>query len=417
MNKLILALLAVAVSMPAIAEDPVAPESAGFAADRLSRIDATIERDIENDKLSGAVALVARDGKIVYHKAFGYADIDDRRRMDTDSIFRIASMTKAITSVGVMMLYERGHFQLNHPISMYLPEFSKPQVAVSFDEDGNVTETRPAIREIRIVDLLSHSAGISYGAFGGRLSPTYRKAEIIDGLTTANATVDQTMKVLAEQPLLFDPGERFEYGLNTDVLGYLIEVVSGKSLDRFFEDEIFGPLGMDDTHFYLPGDKAERLVTLYSDEGSLQPSTGTNGVITVDPNYPVNGARSYFSGGAGLSSTAYDYSRFVQMLLNDGELDGHRLLGRKSVELMRSARVDLDGDGDADFGLGFQVTGDLGQEGELSSPSAYAWGGVFNTSYWIDQEERLVAVFMSNVLPYTTDIRARFRTAVYQALQ
>jgi len=417
MTKLIPVLLALAVFQPALAADPIVPEASGFVADRLERIDDAIMRDVEADKLSGAVALVARDGRIVYHKAFGYADIEDRREMTTGSIFRIASMTKAITSVGVMILYERGYFQLNDPISRFIPEFANPVVAVSFDDDGNVTETRPAEREIRIVDLLTHSAGISYGAFNGQLSPTYRKAEIIDGLTTANATVDQTMKVLAQQPLLFDPGRRFEYGLNTDVLGYLIEVVTGKSLDQFFREEIFAPLGMNDTYFYLPDPKADRLVTLYSDSGELLPSNGSNGVITVDPNYPVNGARTYFSGGAGLSSTAYDYFRFIQMLLNGGELEGHRLIGRKSVELMRSARIDMDGDGDADFGLGFRVTGDLGQAGEISSPEAYAWGGVFNTSYWIDPEERLVAVFMSNVLPYRTDITARFRTAVYQALK
>lgn len=412
-----IALLTFVFIQPANAEDYVAPETAGFVSDRLLRIDDAIVRDIENDRISGAVALIARDGNIVYHKAFGHSNIANRDEMTTDSLFRIASMTKAITSVGIMMLYERGHFQLNDPVSRYLPAFAEPQVAVAFDDDGVITETRPATREIRIVDLLTHSAGISYGAFGGPLSPTYRSSEIVDGLTTADTTIAETMDVLAKQPLLFDPGERFEYGLNTDVLGYLIEVVSGKSLDRFFRDEIFEPLGMNDTYFYVPKEKANRLVTLYSDDEKFEPSDGTRGSITVDPNYPIAGARTYFSGGAGLSSTARDYFRFVQMLLNDGELDGHRLLGRKSVELMRSARIDMDGDGDADFGLGFLVTGDLGAAGEISSPSAYAWGGAFNTSYWIDPEERLVAVFMSNVFPYKTDIRARFRTAVYQALK
>ncbi|MGI9261751.1 MAG: serine hydrolase domain-containing protein [Woeseiaceae bacterium] len=389
----------------------------GFVDERFARIDAVIEKDIEDDKISGAVALVARDGKVVYHKAFGYSDIAAQDEMGTDAMFRIASMTKAITSVGVMMLYERGYFQLNDPVSKYLPQFAEPQVAVAYDDDGIVTETRPAKREIRIVDLLTHSAGISYGAFGGPLSPTYRAAEVSDGLTTANLTVAETMAVLAKQPLQFDPGERFEYGLNTDVLGYLVEVVSGKSLDEFFKDEIFEPLNMQDTFFYIPDDKANRLVTIYSDNETLEPSDGTSGTITVDPNYPIRGARTYFSGGAGLSSTASDYFRFVQMLLNNGELDGNRLLGRKSIELMRSPRIDMDRDGDADFGLGFSVTGDLGAAGEISSPSAYAWGGAFNTSYWIDPEERMVAVFMSNVFPYKTDIRARFRTAVYQALE
>lgn len=390
----------------------------GFIDARLARIDAVIERDIENEKISGAVALVARDGKVVYHKALGYADIGDRREMTTDAIFRIASMTKAVTSVGVMILYERGHFQLNDAISKYLPEFAEPRVAVAFDDDGKVTETRPAKREISIVDLLSHSSGISYGAFGGPLSAAYKSAGIIDGLTIANLTLADSMPKLAAQPLLFDPGERFEYGLNTDVLGYLVEVISGKSLDRFFHDEIFAPLGMKDTYFYLPDDKANRLVTLYADVNGLKPSTGKEGdIILDDPDFPIKGAKTYFSGGAGLSSTAYDYFRFIQMLQNDGELDGERILGRKSVELMRIGRIDWDDDGAGDFGLGFQVTGDLGKAGEIGSPSAYAWGGAFNSAYWIDPEERLVAVLMSNVRPYDTDIRLRFRTAVYQALE
>lgn len=418
MKKLIPALIAVTYLSVASAAELAAPESAGFVPDRLLRIDEAILNDIENDRIAGAVALVARDGHIVYHKAFGKADIHAGREMTTDAIFRIASMTKAITSVGVMMLYERGHFQLNDAVSKYIPAFAEPKVAVSFDDDGRVTETRPASREIRIIDLLSHSSGISYGAFGGPLSAAYKEAEIIDGLTIARTTVADTMSRLAEQPLLFDPGEGFEYGLNTDLLGYLVEVVSGKSLDRFFRDEIFEPLGMNDTFFYLPRDKAGRLVTLYADVDGLRPSTGTEGdIILDDPDFPIAGARTYFSGGAGLSSTAYDYYRFLQMLQNGGELDGQRLLGRKSVELMRSARIDWDGDGDADFGLGFRVTGDLGEAGEISSPSAYAWGGAFNSAYWIDPEERLVAVFMSNVRPYNTDISARFRTAVYQALE
>lgn len=418
MKKILLSLFAVLLVQPALTEERVAPAAAGFVAERLLRIDDAIVRDIENDKIAGAVALVARDGNIVYHKALGYADIDARREMRTDHIFRIASMTKAVTSVGVMILYERGHFQLNDPVSKYLPVFANPQVAVAFDEDGRVTETRPATREISIVDLLAHASGISYGAFGGPLSRAYKAAEIIDGMTVADITLGDVMRRLAKMPLMFDPGDRYEYGLNTDVLGYLIEVISGKSLDQFFRDEIFEPLGMNDAHFYLPDNKADRLVTLYADVDGLKPSTGIEGdIILDDPDFPITGARAYFSGGAGLSATAYDYFRFIQMLQNNGELDGVRILGRKSVELMRSARVDLAGNGKPDFGMGFQLTGDLGSAGEIGSPSAYAWGGAFNSTYWIDPEERLVAVFMSNVRPYDTDIRLRFRTAVYQALE
>jgi CubicO group peptidase (beta-lactamase class C family) len=226
--------------------------------------------------------------------------------------------------------------------------------------------------------------------------------------------------LLAQQPLLFEPGTKWQYGLNTDVLGRLIEVVSGQPLDEFFEQHILGPLGMNDTYFYLPDDKRDRLVTLYAHvEGQgLVVSKGDESEIKLDnPNYPVEGARTYFSGGAGLSSTAYDYARFIQMLLNEGQLDGMRVLSRKSVELMRTARFDYDGDSFPDIGLGFSVVGDLGKHGELGSTGMYAWGGAFNTTFWIDPEENLVGVFMSQVRPVQSDITEKFTTLVYQALE
>ena len=391
----------------------------GFHDDRLDRIDAAIEAEIAAGKIPGAVALVARDGDIAYLKSFGYADIASGKAMQTDAIFRIASMTKAITSVGVMILYERGHFLLNDPVSKFIPEFADPVVATEFDDEGNVTATRPASREIRIVDLLSHSSGIVYGFIPNPLKKPYEDAGIIDGLTAKDIELSVVMKRLAEQPLLFDPGERFFYGLNTDLLGYLIEVVSGQPLDEFFAAEIFAPLGMTDTHFYLPADKADRLVTLYAEvDGRLRVSDGTEADIKLDnPRYPVEGARSYFSGGAGLSSTASDYGRFVQMLLNEGELDGNRVLSRKSVELMRSPRLPFPWAEGFSMGLGFDVIDDLGRFGDLGTEGAFGWGGAFNTSYWIDPAEGLVAVFMSQARPYTSTISQRFETLVYQALE
>ena len=291
-------------------------------------------------------------------------------------------------------------------------------LVVETGEDGLVTETRDAEREISIVDLLTHSSGIGYPFIPTPLQKTYKAVGVIDGITAADAKLAEGMALLAKQPIAFDPGNGYLYGLNTDVLGYLIEVISGKSLDRFFREEIFDPLGMVDTHFYLPDDKADRLVTLYADVGDLKVSDGTEDPLILDnPRYPVEGAKKYFSGGGGLSSTSTDYFRFVQMLLNEGVLDGKRLLSRKSVELMRAPRIDMDGDGNADFGLGFQVVGDLGQYGEIGTTGAYAWGGAFGTSYWIDPEEDLVAVFMTQVRPMTSDIRNRFRTMVYQALE
>jgi len=360
----------------------------GFVAERLDRIDVAIEAEIAAGRLPGVVALIVRDGKTVYHKSFGYADIASRTEMQKDSIFRIASMSKAVTSVGVMQLYEQGLFLLNDPVSKYIPAFSNARVLVSADEDGVILETRPAKREIRIIDLLTHSAGLSYAFIESPLQSVYKQHGIIDGLTEKDLTLAAQMERLAEMPLLFDPGSAWAYGLNTDVLGYLIEVISGKPLDRYFAEEIFAPLAMEDSYFYLPADKAERLVTLYAEVDGLQVSVGDESEIYLDnPNYPVEGAQTYFTGGAGLSSTAHDYARFIQMLLNDGELNGVRLLGRKSVEMMRTPRIDWDGDGDADFGLGFEV---IDVASELGSPGAYRWGGAFFTSYWIDPEERLV---------------------------
>ena len=239
-------------------------------------------------------------------------------------------------------------------------------------------------------------------------------------LTASNRKLENQIRLLAQQPLLFEPGSNFAYGLSTDVLGYLIEVISGQPLDQFFAENIIDPLGMVDTYFYLPEDKSARLATLYAEvpEQGLVVSKGTESDIKLDnPNYPIEGARSYFSGGAGLSSTAQDYGRLIQMLLDDGELDGARILSRKSVELMRTPRVDLDGDEIPDFGLGFVIVSDLGKRGELASVGNFAWGGAYYTSFWIDPSENLIAVFMSQGRPLSSDIDDKFKVLVYQALQ
>lgn len=396
------------------------PVRNGFIPERLDRIATAVNEVVEQGKIPGAVAIIARNGRVTYHESFGYADIVSKKPMTNDAIFRIASMSKAITSVGVMILYERGKFQLNDPVAKYLPEFANPQVISETDADGNITATVPAQKPIRIVDLLSHSSGISYSFVGSKLSKSYIEAGIIDGPTSLDYKLSEQMALLAQQPLLFEPGSAFTYGLSTDVLGYLIEVVSGKTLAQFIADEITGPLKMRDTAFYLSAEQADRLVTIYTEvpDKGLVAAKETELPITVgSADFPVEGAHSYYSGGAGLSSTAYDYARFIQMLLNNGELEGVRVLSRKSVELMHTPRIDWDGDGVADFGLGFQVLGDIGKEGELGSRGIFSWGGAFYTSYWIDPVENLVAVFMSQGRPMNTDIDNRFRTLVYQSLK
>jgi len=396
------------------------PGATGFISERLVRIDDAINAEISAGKIPGAVSLVFKDGKVAYLKSFGFADVDSKTPMQNDHIFRIASMTKAITTVAVMVLYEQGHFQLNDPVADYIPAFADMTVVSALDDDGNVSATVAATKSIKIIDLLTHTSGISYPFIPSSVQKSYVDAGIIDGITVRKITLASQMELLAEQPLLFEPGSDFAYGLSSDVLGYLVEVVSGRSLAQFFAEEIFVPLDMQDSFFYLPKEKAERLATLYAhveDRGLIVSQGNESSIILDDPLYPVVGARSYFSGGAGLSSTASDYGRFLQMLLNDGTLDGKRILSRKSVELMHAARVDWDGDQIPDMGLGFQVISDLGMSGEIGSVGSYSWGGAFNTSYWIDPSENLVGVFMSQARPVDSDIRAKFSTVVYQALE
>lgn len=395
------------------------PDDAGFDPGRLERIGVAVERAIDAREIPGAVVLIARNGTIAYFESFGFANVAARKPMRNDSIFRVASMTKAITTVGVMMLYERGYFLLSDPISKYIPGFAEPAVVIDVDDAGRVLKSRPAAREIRILDLLTHTSGIAYPLVPSRMNKAYIRAGIIDGFTSKPVDLESIVLRIAQQPLLFDPGSDFAYGLSTDVLGYLIEVVTGRSLDEFFRTEIFAPLDMRDTHFYLPPAKAHRLVTLYADPdgNGISPARGDEGDIPLDnPNYPIEGAKTYFSGGAGLSSTIVDYARFLQMLLNNGVFDGKRLVSRKSVELMRTARADRDGDGDPDFSLGFRVVNTLDEHTELSTPGAYSWGGAFYTYYWVDPEESLFVLFMSQVRPVQSNIRDLVNVLAYQAL-
>ena len=298
-------------------------DSTGFVQERLGRIDTVINAEISKGKIPGAVALVALNGKLAYFKSFGFSDIDTKTPMQKDNIFRMASMTKAITSVGAMILYERGLFQLNDPVSKYIPDFSDMQVISEVDGNGDISATVPASAQIKIVDLFTHTSGISYPFTPNSLQKPYVAAGIIDGMTSRNITLQAQMKLLAKQPLLFEPGSDYVYGLGLDLLGYLIEVISGKPLDQFFAEEIFTPLNMQDSHFYLPKAKVDRLVTLYAemDQVGLTVARGNESNINLDnPRYPAGDGQSYFSGGAGVSSTAYDYARFIQMLLNKGTL-------------------------------------------------------------------------------------------------
>jgi len=381
------------------------PESVGMSADRLARIDQMCTQAVSEGKIPGVVALVARDGKIVYHKAFGMADNKSGRALKNDDIFRIASQTKAITSTAVMMLWEAGMFRLDDPISKYIPEFKNPGVINSFNEKDSAFTTLPATSEITIRQLLNHTSGIGYGAIDGdhRFRKIYSKAGIIDAFTTKKVTIEENIKKLARLPLHHNPGEKYVYSEGLDVLGYFIEIVSGMPFDVFLRTRLFDPLGMDDTWFYLPEEKAHRLVSVQRQDSSgwsILPYT------FFDSDYPKTGARSFFSGGGGLSSTAMDYATFLQMYLNGGELNGTRILSRTTIKTIMGNQVgDLWGENPASFyGLAFSVVTKTGEsKGGLGSEGSFSWGGYFNTSYFADPEEKIIGILMKQTVDAESD--------------
>lgn len=394
---------------------PSSPTLVNVSAERLNRVDALIQQSIDKKEIAGAVALIARNGKIVYNKALGFSNVESKTPLRTDNIFRIASQTKAITSVAVMMLFEEGKLLLDDPISKYIPSYSKPVVLDKFNATDSSYTTVPAKREVTIRDLLTHTSGIDYAVIGSpAFKAIYAKAGIPVGFEGGTLTLKEAMERLGKMPLAHQPGERFTYGLNTDLLGYLVEIISGKKLDSFFQERIFQPLGMKDTHFFLPTSKHSRLVPIYTfDSNNRLIKYERNGVITAD--YPIRNS-SYFSGGAGLSSTITDYAMFLQMLLNGGVYNGKRLLARRTVELMTSNQIaELNVRTDK-FGLGFQITSEQGQAKLGVSKGSFSWGGYFGTTYWVDPKEKIVALIFIQQSPLRSDVHDKFRAAVYQSL-
>lgn len=388
------------------------PARAGFDAGRLGRLDAVIQAQVDQKKIAGVVLYVARDGQEVRHRGYGMSDLEAGKAMKTEAIFRIASMSKAVTSVAVMMLYEEGKLLLHDPVAKYIPEFKNSVVAVAPPEGspaGTKFTTVKAKRPIQIRDLLTHTAGLTYGT--GPAAALYKEAKL-DTWYFANkdATIGEEIKKLAALPLNGQPGEVYQYGYSTDVLGYLVEVVSGMPLDKFFAEKIFGPLKMVDSCFYLAPEKAGRLAPVYGVE---------KGVLgRGDQGDYVTGPRKCFSGGAGLLATAGDYGRLLQMLLNEGELDGVRLLSPKAVQLMRANHTGTKYAGDTGaFGLGFWVMQDVGFYGELGSVGAYGWGSAYFPQYLVDPKEKIVALMMTQLRPTGgSDLNQKFKVMMYQAL-
>ncbi len=399
---------------------PAPPESVGMSSERLARIDAMLQEKIDQGVIPGVVALVARNGKIVYHKAFGHSDTPAGKKMATDDIFRIASQTKAITATAVMMLWEEGKFNLDDPISKYIPEFKNARVLKSFHYGDTSYTTVPVVREITIRHLLTHTSGIGYGAIDGdeRFRLIFQKAGITDAFTTEKVVIADNVKKLASMPLHHQPGEGYTYGEGLDVLGYFIEIMSGKKFDRYLREHLFDPLGMNDTWFYLPREKAGRLVKVQipDGQGSWKPYEAAS---FFDLDYPIKGAQSFFSGGAGLSSTARDYATFLQMYLNGGELNGVRILSRTTVETIMANHVgDLWQGPDRYYGLAFGVLTESGKaKGGKGGEGLFDWGGYFNTQYFGDPEEKTIGILMKQTQGTSgDDTEMMFRLLIGQAI-
>jgi len=409
------AVLAAVLATPALAQEWVAPEDVGMSSERLERLTAVFQDYVNDGRLPGAVVRIHRAGDLVYEQAFGHRDLASGEPMESDDIFRIASQTKAIVSTAIMMLQEEGRLVIQYPVGVYLPEYMETTVAVPH-EDGEGYDVVPAERSITVRDLLTHTAGIGYGY--GPAEDEWVEAGIRGWyFAHLEEPIRETVRRMAALPMDAQPGERFVYGYNTDILGALVEVASGMPLDEYLRTRIFEPLGMTDTHFYLPADKADRLAVVYrgSPTEPLERSPESNGMN--GQGLYVDGPRTSFSGGAGLLSTAHDYARFLQAILNGGELDGHRILSPKSVGIMTANHVgDMMGAGSG-FGLGFQVVRDLGARGTIGSPGEFSWGGAYHSTYWGDFTEDLVVTYFTQVLPAPQlDDHATLRNLVYQAI-
>lgn len=396
---------------------PVNPESVGMSSARLQQIDKLLQQYTSKNYVPGAIALILRDGKVVYQKAVGLNDTDTKSPLQADAIFRVASQTKALTSLGVMLLFEEGKFLLDEPISKYLPAFKNQKVLATFNGQDSSYTTVPAQREVTIRHLLTHTSGISYAGIGSKeANAIYAKAKVPSGIGTPNYKLADAMNRLGGLPLMHQPGEKFTYGLNTDMLGYLIEVLSGQPLDKFMRARIFEPLGMDDTYFYLPAPKQNRLAVLYTEDNQKNTvkRVSQNG---QSPDYPkVNG--TYFSGGAGLSSTITDYAKFLQMMLNNGTYNGKQLISPATVRLMTTNQIGEVNQGDNKFGLGFGITTAKGAAKLGVTEGSYEWGGIFGTSYWVDPKEGIVALLYTQKYPNTTggSLGDKFKAMVYQSV-
>jgi CubicO group peptidase (beta-lactamase class C family) len=406
-----------AVSAHAASPDPLPrarPEDVGMSSERLANLTPVLKSYVDTQQVAGSVALVARRGKLVYFEAFGQQDRESRTPMRTDSIFRIASQSKAVVTAAAMMLVEQGKLGLTDPVSKYIPEFGDAKVAVPKDSGGyDVVKVK---RPITVHDLMTHTSGLSYG--NGPATDAWKNAGITGYyFADRNEPIGTTIAKMASLPLDAQPGEKWIYGYSIDVLGAVVERAAGKPLDEVLRTGVLAPLSMTDTAFYLPRDKKNRLTAVYGHTGTAPITRAPQDGAAGQGAY-VDGPRKSFSGGAGLLSTAGDYARFLQMMLNGGDLDGAHVLSRKTVELMTTDHLrDLAFRPGEGFGLGFSVLKDVGARGNPGSVGEYGWGGAYHSTYWVDPVEKLVVVYLTQLNPAgDTDDFAKLRTLIYQSL-
>jgi len=431
MVSLLFSLPLYAAKVPAKA---VPADLQGLSGERLARIDGLLSQAVQQQRVKGMVALVARNGKVIYHKAFG--QMDEGKAMQKDAIFRIASMSKPITAVAVMILWEKGLIELNDPVFKYIPEFKEIKVLqVDSREDKGYRLINPK-RPITIRHLLSHTSGISYGFWGQDFfADCYLENKVSDGLSVTEWTLEENIKRLAKCPILFHPGEAWEYGLSSDVLGYLVEKVSGMPFDKFLQENLFGPLKMKDTFFVVPKEKQGRLAAVYepSAGGGLaklnrkvveRAALSKTQSLIYDPFYSTSERHKYLSGGAGLHSTVEDYLRFCQMLLNGGKLENTRILSPTTVDLMTNTfmgdyKMWWIPDGGMKYALGVMTITDRQAAAHSLPNGSFYWGGFFHTRFYVDPKHNLIALYFSQIRPYAQvdDVIRKFFNLTQQAVE
>ena len=392
-------------------------KSPQFDYSKLALIDAEVNKYVQNHWLVGSTVIIVKDNKVVYHKAFGYANEASKTPMPENAIYRIMSQTKAITSLAIMQLYEQGKINLDQKVSDFIPSFKNPTVLKDFNTADSSYTTIAAKREITIRDLLTHTSGIDYTDIGSKnMSAIYTKAGVPSGLGNFKESLLEKMTKLGTLPLVHQPGEKFTYGLNSDLLGCIVEIVSGTTLENYFQKNIFDPLGMKDTYFNVPASKANRMPTVYTENEAKQIIEWSPTFRNLNPNYPLV-PKTYFSGGAGLSSTAYDYAIFLQMILNQGKYNGKQIIAPRTAAIMISPQMDFKTNGNDDFSLGFSITSEKSARLNARNKGSFSWGGYYGTNYWADPVDHLVVLVMTQHTPNSHgDLTNKIERIIYGSM-